>query len=66
MKQCKINRKPRFRFIFPYNSKIPSEPQRGEGGILRFLMGAASVYPPGTIISTSALDLIDILNNRLG
>ena len=29
-------------------------------------MGAASVYPPGTIISTSALDLIDILNNRLG
>ena len=29
-------------------------------------MGAASVYPPGTIISTSALELIDILNNRLG
>ena len=29
-------------------------------------MGAASVYPPGTIISNSALDLIDILNNRLG
>lgn len=29
-------------------------------------MGAASVFPPGTIISNSAVELIDILNNRLG
>ncbi len=29
-------------------------------------MGAASVFPPGTVISNSAVELIDILNNRLG
>ncbi|KAF0183520.1 MAG: methylmalonyl-CoA mutase [Hyphomonadaceae bacterium] len=29
-------------------------------------MGAAAVYPPGTIISTSAIDLIEVLNARLG
>jgi methylmalonyl-CoA mutase len=29
-------------------------------------MGAAAVFPPGTVIAQAAIDLLDKLNERLG